>query len=373
MKSKKILSFLFYTTLALCLVSCGKDDIEQPPPENTEQIGEIEQTQIDTPVIKEEIIFKNKLTGLPIDESLENQRPIAVMFNNIKPALPQVGISSFDILYEITTEGAITRLMGVVTDWKSLSAIGSVRSSRDYFIDISDAHNAIYVHAGGSTYAYNELWKRGTERIDGTNGTYADQTAFYRDKERMKTMALEHTLVTNGKNLSEAIEKNKFSTVYKERHKTPLSFSEEEHELNGDIANYIYIPFSYYAQGYLCYDEDTKVYSKGQHLGVRNSLDLVDSPHIDSLTGEAITFKNVIVLYAEHSGPLDDKGRISVTFVGNGDGYYMTNGKCVPITWKKITRNSTYTLYDSDGYELLLNPGKTYIAIVPMNCDLIYK
>ncbi len=350
------------------------EEVSADGAEETAGLAEIEPVP-EEPVIPEEPKFLDPLTGLETTEELSRQRPAAVMLNNIKPALPQVGISRFDVLYEITVEGAITRLMGLATDWANLPVIGSVRSSRDYFIDVSDAHNALYVHAGGSTYAYNEMYARGTEHVDGTNGTYASTRAFYRDAERMKTMAIEHTLVTTGENLAAAIEGNGFSTAYKDGFVCPFTFASEKFALEGEEAKYIYIPFSYYAQSYLDFDEETGLYSKGQYLNTGSSLDKHDSPHIDGTTGEQLKFDNIIIMRAPHSAIAgDDKGRISVNFTGSGSGYYVSGGKYIGITWKKASRTSTYSLYLADGTTpLVMNPGKTYAAIVPTNADVVLK
>lgn len=398
MKIKKLGAFFLACLILAAMVGCNtktppeeenpissevsnpENDVT-PEVQNPDEVDPVEPEVIPEPEPEPEpevIIFKNPLTGLETTEELSKQRPVAIMFNNIKAALPQVGISEVDVLYEITVEGAITRLMGVANNWASLPTIGSVRSSRDYFIDISDAHNAIYVHAGGSDYAYSELWARKTERIDGTNGTRASGAAFYRDSERMKTMAIEHTLVTNGEKLAKAIEGNGFGTQYRDGFVQPLTFADSETEISGADANYVYIPFSFYAQSYLDYNSETKLYSKGQYLGTRSSLDKHDSPHIDGNTGKALEFKNVIVLYAPHSSiPGDTKGRISVDITGSGKGYYITNGKSKAITWEKESRTSSYKLYEANETEgkteLSINPGKTYIAIVPTTSEVVFK
>ena len=48
--------------------------------------------------------YISELTGLPIDKSLQNQRPIAVMVDNEKIALKHYGIAEADIVYEMTGE-----------------------------------------------------------------------------------------------------------------------------------------------------------------------------------------------------------------------------------------------------------------------------
>ncbi len=54
----------------------------------------------------------------------------------------------------------------------------------------------------------------------------------------------------------------------------------------------------------------------------------------------------------------------------NRDGYYITNGKAIPITWSKEDELSPTKYYDMDGKEITLNTGRTYVALVP---DDIWK
>ena len=48
---------------------------------------------------------------------------------------------------------------------------------------------------------------------------------------------------------------------------------------------------------------------------------------------------------------------------GSGKGYYITNGKYVPITWTKDTRESKSKYYYLDGTEIQVNDGRTYIEV----------
>ena len=49
-----------------------------------------------------------------------------------------------------------------------------------------------------------------------------------------------------------------------------------------------------------------------------------------------------------------------------GTGYYITNGKMEPITWKKM-KAKRMRYYNSSGEGVTINPRKTYIAIYPNN------
>ncbi len=361
----------------------GENDTATPPSLADSEVTNQEQTTDETigPDTAEdaqdeipEIQFTNKLTGLPIEEELSNQRPVAIMFNNLKAALPQHGIAEMDVVYEAIVEGSITRLLGVATNWQALPTLGSIRSSRDYYIDFSDAHNAIYIHAGGSQIAYDTLAQRDTDNIDGTNGPYVSSNAFYRNQERRKKgVSLEHTLFTSGENLTAAIAGNKFSTILKDGFVSPFKFSDTVLDFEGAAANYVYIPFSTYAQSYFDYNAETSVYDKGQYVGSKSSLDKHDSPHIDGNTNEQLAFENILIIFTRYS-TIDSVGRQAISFTGEGTGYYFTDGKCKEIKWKRPTRTGGYTLYEADGTtELLMNVGKTYVGVVKNGTEIIYK
>ena len=69
--------------------------------------------------------------------------------------------------------------------------------------------------------------------------------------------------------------------------------------------------------------------------------------------------------------PGDPLGCIQVHFTGTGTGTYSVDGTHRTIVWKKQSRGSAYTLYESDGETpLVLAPGKSYIALVPTGTDI---
>ena len=76
----------------------------------------------------------NPLSGMPTDAETAAQRPVSVMLNNLKQALPQLGQSQADIIYEVVAEGGITRMLGVFQSVEDVGMIGSIRSARSYYI-----------------------------------------------------------------------------------------------------------------------------------------------------------------------------------------------------------------------------------------------
>lgn len=364
-KYRRILFTLLCVAAVLAFAGCQKNDVPDENPDVpviTPTDGENDKTDdVQTPddtktdEVPEEPKYYNKLTGLETTEELSNIRPVGIMINNIKQATPQQGISQADVIYEVLAEGGISRLFCLFTDYASLPETGSIRSSRDYYIDLADAHDAIYVHCGGSPAAYDTLKARGTNNMDGIYFS----TPFYRNEWRKKHMGMEHSMMTTGERLVKGIEEKGYRTT--SDFKQPFSFKESVSALEGENvtdAKNIAVEFSYYAKSTFDYDETTGTYLKGQF----------SAPHIDSNNNAQLAFENVILLYASQGAVKnDEKGRIHVDFIGTGDGIYITNGKSEPIKWSKESRTSSYTLYKADGVtELLLNPGKTYVGIPPI-------
>lgn len=374
---------IIFTVAALILTGCSKNNetgtevendtnkdvsavVESMEEEKTEETIVSEELPQETEVPEEELPeeeifpFVNPLTGLGTEKDLTNVRPVAMMVNNIKQSLPQIGISGADVVYEILEEGGITRLLCVFNDYADIPEIGSIRSARDYYIDIADAHDAVFLHAGGSTYAYTALANRGTNHIDGLY-----MSSFYRSAERRKTMATEHTLMISGAGVNECIEKKGYRTT--SENPSPLTFG-KDYKTGEKTANNISIPFVLNAGGKayitscLDYGSTSGMYHKS-HFGTE---------HIDGATGEQLTFKNVLTLSCPMNRIAGDKlGCIQVHFTGTGTGTYSVDGTTREIVWKKPSRSEPYTLYEADGETpLVIAPGKSYIAVVSSKSEI---
>ena len=48
-------------------------------------------------------------------------------------------------------------------------------------------------------------------------------------------------------------------------------------------------------------------------------------------------------------------------------GYFITGGRMEDITWEKDGEYGVTHYYDASGREIVLNPGKTWICIIPTN------
>ncbi len=365
MNFKRIIALLLAAMMLLSVCACKKD--EQPDDETTDSEAKetvVDETETDPPTNAEtdppvvDAQFINPLTGLASEVDLSKKRPVSIMVNNIGASLPQSGISYADILFECLAEGGITRLMMISTEYEKLPKIGSVRSARDYYIDYAESFNCIFIHAGGSTYAYNTLANRGTNRIDGVNGPSPYGT-FARDQDRLKAgYATEHTLfLQGGEAIKAAIDSLGYSTEKAEGYETPMVFKPWNEIASYDnLATHIGVTVSSYQYVDYVYNAETREYLRYQYNGDK---------HVDSATGEQLSFTNVILMYND-SGLIsgDEKNRIWMQTTGEGEGYYITNGTYSFIKWKKDSHDSVIKYYNIDGSEVQFNRGKTMINVI---------
>jgi len=302
--------------------------------------------------------FLNPLTGLAADRDLSTTRPVAIMVNNIRVSCPQAGVSQADVMYECLVEGGYTRLMMLVMDYESLGEVGSVRSSRDYYLDFAADYDAIYVHAGGSPFAYQAIKDYAVNNLDGVN-MYLPST-FYRNQDRIVKMGYEHSMMTTGENIISGIKYKKYRTDLTANFNYPLDFVDYGTSIHfDDTAEHIRIPYSIVQTTDFLYDEELETYLRFQFSGEK---------HIDGDTGEQLTFENVMILFCE-TGAIsgDAQHRIEVKTLGSGTGYYATKGTYIPITWEKETHESPIRFFDQNGEALLMNAGKTFISVCPTN------
>ncbi len=363
----KRIFLLFLILTLLFAASCAKDtptevpevkeDIETPvEPDEPEKQDEPVVTLPEEPEIDPTKTEISLTTGLPCTPETRSARPIAVMINNNKVSYPQESISKADIVYECDMEGGVTRLMAVFSDWTELGNVGSMRSARNYFIDLAMSHDAIYVHAGGSPSAYTSIADSGINNIDGVNMYTIPDDTFWRDRDRIRECGYEHSMMTSGEKIYTAVTKLKYRTEHKSSFSKGYNFRSEFCEpKNGKLAESITLVHSNYITVEFIYDVKASRYLK-RSFG---------SSHMDGSNGEQLAFENVVVLFVSEK-VVDEEGRLDLNLIGSGKGYYLSGGKVLDIEWSRSVEGTLFTLTES-GEELTLNPGKTHITLFNKN------
>ena len=312
--------------------------------ENTTSENATEENNVLTATVKEEKevqIYKG------------NDRPIAVMIDNHSGEWPQEGLNQAYMVYEIIVEGGETRLMALFKG-VDLEEIGPVRSARHYFIDYAMENDAIYVHFGSSPQAQSDIKKYSIHDI---NGISEDGTTFWRTRSK----SAPHNAMTSTEKLLQSAKSKNYRTTSDEE--SVLNYVVDEVNLeNGQSAENIVIPYSDYNTVSYEYDSENKNY-------IRYSR---DEKQVDWDTEEPVTVKNIIIAKVENSTLNDgsDKDRQTIDNIGTLEGYYITNGKAIPITCEKESVTSKTVYKDLNGNEIKVNDGITFIQMCPEDADI---
>ena len=362
---KKISALLLCLVLLLC--ACSKP-VEEPSTEatvSTEAPTEAPTTQqtepatesVTEPVTEPVNLFVSPLTGLPMETEYDQLRPSAVMINNIRGAMPQCGTSNADVIYEVLAEGGITRMMAIFSNLEGDTPLGSIRSLRPYYLSIARSYDAIVVHAGGSEQAYSDLETTGWDHIDGVRGANSG-SYYYRVQARIDSAGYEHSLFIN---MEDAVDYARYEDCreYHEDFPAPFTFTDAP-LTEGEVAEQVAVSFrSGGKETSFTYDPETGLYTGAQYGEV----------WADGNDGTELTFRNLLVLYAE-TKTVDDYGRLAVTLLGSGQGYYIRDGRCIPITWSRDAEDAPFRYTTQGGEPLELGAGKTYVAITPPESPL---
>ena len=316
---------------------------------------------------------RSPLTGKVMDEELLKQRPLAVMYPINQQAQPQYGLDRVDVFYEIMEEGNMSRQMGIMQDWQDLERIGNIRSIRSYFVYEALEWDPIIIHFGGPVdYTGEILTRDDVDNINGVGGVMgSDYGAFYR-VPRAGGIKDEHTAYTDAEHVLDAIDEAGFEKEHREEyyHDKHFTFTKDG-EIN-DLSQYpdavdateIDMEGSYpVTRSALYYDEDDHLYYKT----------LYGNDQCDAVTGEQMAFTNIFIQRCAWTHVTDESAylwfRIEEPEPGVDDGFYITNGKMIHVTWDKADDYEPTIYYDDNGNEVTVNQGRTMVFIIRDDTD----
>lgn len=350
---KKIFALLLSAILTCSIFGACAETEETINGDN--QPDSIETEVSEEPEIVEENhdnMYRSELTNEWIDDSLENQRPVAIMVDNEKTALDHYGLTQADIIYEMmnsTANGEITRFMCIVKDWENITRFGSIRSVRPTNFMLAPEYDAVLIHDGGPFYIDPFLtnpWVNhlsgGFARID--NGKSREFTEY----------------VTTGE-IASRLKSAGYSSEYTDYYKGPhWTFADETSPMDlstkddSKSCTFIDLPFPHNGSE-LEYDAQSNTYLYYEY----------NKAHVDLENDkQQLAFTNVILQCAVVN-KFDANGYMQFNLINeSGKGYYITGGNAIPITWEKGMDTEITKYCDADGNEIVLNTGKTYIALV---------
>ncbi|OIJ14164.1 hypothetical protein BKP35_08190 [Anaerobacillus arseniciselenatis] len=341
-------------TLGLLLVlvvtfvfACNKKEdtgAVQPddPPEEVVEKTEPEPEPKPEPEPEEEV-FENQfpLTGIGTNEDVD-YRAFGVMIENSRSARPQTGLYQADLVYEVLSEGTITRLLAFYHSEKP-EVIGPVRSARDYYINLNNGYNGIYVSAGGSPQAFAMIQNRQVDHIDGLayDGRY-----LWRSSERRAP----HNMYTSYNDLLKAAEHAGHALI------TPvpsLTFFDDESIIGGDEALEVTINYGSSTNN-VVYRYDQELESYIRHVGGEKIVDYKEEEI-------PVTTDNLFIVEMSHR-VIDNVGRRAIDITSGGNALLVQNGVYQYVDWENIDGQ---ILPVKDGERLNFVQGKTWINVVP--------
>ncbi len=377
MKNKKIISL--FATLAIgasLLAGCGNNGdtnpnqgtgfegqditVDVPGPDSSSDATQSPDTE---EFVVPADCYLSELTGLPIPKDLKDQRPIAMMVDAEVESLPNYEIADCDIVYELmnsTANDRVTRLMCIRKDWNNIEQMGNIRSTRPTNIPLAGEYNAILVHDGGPVYindyiakAYCDHLSAGFSRVDlGRADFYEEFATSGQIEDRIQAAGISSTY-----NAYAPMRDTHF--LFRD-YGTDITPTEMGYT-NAQTATNIQIPTFKHTQSNLRYNESTGTYD----------FYLYGNLQKDGEDNEVVSFENVILQCTDYY-VYDEHGYLIYLYYNQTDttGYYITNGEAIKITWSKAVSNEKldYEItkyYDENGEEIEINPGKTYIALVP--------
>ncbi len=355
--------FLFLSALMLVLSSCQShnhlDEIEnelldedETIDDQTNEIYELPIENIDKPI--ERTGMPSPISGIFYDQEASFPRPMAIVLDNHPASRWQAGINQAEIVYEIEVEFPYTRYLAIYVS-ESPQQIGPVRSARPYFLDYALEFDAVFVHVGGSNEALRNIRDYQMASISAMTSN-----EFWRFYETGKTAP--NNMYTAMENLRSA---QSYMQFREEGNYEPWLFHEDPTALIEEMSQAVFNVTITYNQHYnVIYDYDEEVLAFKRY--VNNQL------QIDEHDETAVHAMNILLIKSSKT-VLDHEGRLAITTVGSGTGYYITMGRYQKISWEKEgLRDKTY-FYDEKGEALIINPGQTWIQVVTQKTEVLME
>ena len=250
---------------------------------------------------------------------------------------------------------SITRNMFLFMDTDGLNNVFPIRSARSYFVSAALSYDAIFAHCGKSAEGLEFADTMLVNYTDADDIEVHEGSCGFRQYEAPYFGAV-HSMTTTGERLQSLFAQYGTRTTHRtDGYDYGLRFTDDAAPVNGEAAGSLRIVFPTNKITEFAYDAEKGGYTSTQWY----------RDYTDANTGESVAFENVLVLYSPTAVGIDVKNHSSIyTYDYQDAGYFFNGGYAEPITWSRGGVNEPFRYYASDGSELQLGVGKTYIAFV---------
>lgn len=266
----------------------------------------------------------------------------AIMIDNHSVARPSSGLAEASLVYETLAEAPITRFLAFYSIDQEVEEIGPVRSARKYFVEWAEEFQAPYFHVGGSPESLLML-----KSYDYDVNEFYNGNIFWRDNSKVRP---HNTYTSSEKVLSffnkQGWEPNSDFEMWSYGEELPLEERVASQSVKIDFTN------PYYNVKWV-YNAENNHYDR-----------YVGDEKVEEQDGDNLSAKNIIVVYAE-SRVIDNLGRRKTQVLGKGEAVVFTQGQAIEAEWRKEKPEDRIRFYDSEGVEISLLAGTTWLEIIP--------
>ncbi len=304
----------------------------------------------------------NPLTGEKVEDPKLLELPPALVSVSNSPvtARPQSGLSNASIVYELYIGNGVTRFLAIYygnyppkmivneEGEEYLVEIGPIRSGRLPYESLRLLHKGFLVFASASSRVLPYLSEY--YLVFGDTNANSVNTA---------RISVSHLLTLA----------QDWKTRLGQPHLYGLKFDNQT-PLEGKKGIGIWIPYHYTDQVFWRYEPQERVYLRYQDT--EDGVTVV--PHIDRLSGQTLAFENVIVMFANYTFYDTSLFDIDLMYITRNPALLFRNGRMYEVYW--TTGNTNYErntgrlrpirFVDSKGDPVSLQPGRTWIEIVPL-------
>ncbi len=363
------------------------------------KVGQKTKINVNLPKTEECPINGQKFTKVE-SEIWNTRRPIAMIIENHMDARPVSGLSRADVVYEAVAEGGITRFLSIFYCGASAETVQAapLRSARVYFINMAAGYGKtpLFLHQGGANNICSTCpggvkpssqinptvntitvldklgWQGGPSGNNLDGGYNIGYPIVVRNQYRLSSTASawEHAVVADLDEVWKDAEKRElgykdgdgvaWNKTFKE-----WKFQDGKAETTPTATN---IKFDFWPS-MAGYDVEWKYDSATNSYKRFNG----GTAHIDwEFDKPQITATNVVVMLVEEKGPVDTEKHMFYTVLGTGKAIVFQNGEAIVGTWKKATALDREVFYDTNGKEIEMVRGQTWVELVPSTNKVSY-
>lgn len=309
------------------------------------------------------------MTGIASKSASKTKPVLVIKVENDPGVRPQSGLDSADIVFEELVEGGITRFCTIFQS-KLPTEIGPIRSVRHVDAAIAAPVSDYFVFSGGArpTLRYLranlpngvKILTEGAPGMHRTNYHSAPHNLFL-DPQKLVAKSSHSNSSTDGIFLRPTNSNWSMPTITA----TPKPTQSVNASQSPMPAVAIYTPASGARAVFSNAETPNWMWSAKRHEWLRFEG---AQPHTGK-DGRQLGFTNLVALQVQtvDAGYRDPAGNFvpRTVFAGTGKGTVLMNGKAIAVTWSKAELTSQVTLKDVTGSTISLNPGRTWVELIP--------